>query len=118
MRGTTRSLKHLRRTGFPGSHSEVGNLDVTVAIEQQILGLKVAMSDVESMAVVHGRYNLLKIMESFVYGKSSARYKVIEEFASFDILDDKVSSGIMSSRHLEQYWALTSRYSSHTHHTG
>ena len=62
MRTSTARLEHpLSR--FPSSHSKVGDLDVLVTVQQQVLRLEIAVADVESVAVVHGVDDLLEIVK-------------------------------------------------------
>lgn len=41
-------------------------LDVHVAVQQQILGLKVPVHDVMAVAVLHGRQNLPELLPCFI----------------------------------------------------
>lgn len=48
---TAASLKHLV-VSLERGHAKVGNLDVALAIKQQVFGLQIPMADIEAMAVV------------------------------------------------------------------
>jgi hypothetical protein len=50
MRTTATCLEHLLST-FEGSHSKVGYLYITLAIEEQVLWLKVSVADVELVTI-------------------------------------------------------------------
>jgi len=51
VRGTARRFEHFVRT-LESGHSEVGNLDIAFAVKKQILGLKIAVTNVEAVTVI------------------------------------------------------------------
>lgn len=52
-------------TALPSGHTEVGDLDILVAIQEKVLWLEVTVSDVETMTVVDGVDDLLEVVDSF-----------------------------------------------------
>lgn len=87
---TTARLQHTLAR-LPGGHAEIGDLDVLVLVEQEVLRFKISMADVEAMAVVDGVDDLLEVMERFRDGQTSSLYEVVEKLAPRDVLHDQVS---------------------------
>jgi hypothetical protein len=58
---TTTRLEH-SLTSLPSCHTEIGDFDILVLVEQQVLWLQISMTDVESVAVVDGVDDLLEIV--------------------------------------------------------
>jgi hypothetical protein len=79
-------------TGLESSHTEIGDLDVLLSIEEQILRLEIAVADVEAVTVVHASYDLLKVSRCLVGWQSALRHQVIEQFSTLDKLEHKVAS--------------------------
>ena len=78
---------------FKGGHAKVGNLDVLLRVEQEVLGLEVAVADVEAVTVVDARNDLLEVVARFVGVEALSPDEVVEEFAAFDIFHDEVPAG-------------------------
>jgi hypothetical protein len=66
MRRTTTRFEHTLAS-LPSGHTEIGDLDVLVLVEQHVFGLQVSVADVESVAVVDGVNDLLEVMQSLGY---------------------------------------------------
>lgn len=90
MRTSTARLEQLL-SSLPGSHSEIGDLDVLVRVEEKVLGLEISMADVESMAVVDSFDDLLEVVESLLRRESTSRDEVVEEFSSGNVFHDEVA---------------------------
>jgi hypothetical protein len=73
------------------SHSEVSKLDIVVSIEKDVLGLQIAMADIESVAIPEGGDYLAEQSNSFFFGERSVVGNVVEQFTSLNVLEDKVS---------------------------
>lgn len=89
MRTSATRLEQLT-SSFERGHSEIGNLDVLLLVEEEILRFQISMTDVETVAVVDSGNDLLEIMESFVGVQLATFDEVVEEFPSFDVLHDEV----------------------------
>ena len=92
VRGATRGAEHVVLP-LPDGHAEVSHLDVAVAVEEKVLRLKVAVGDVETVAVVDGGDDLLKVAEGFGGGQAALLTEVLEELPAFDVLEDEVKFG-------------------------
>lgn len=109
---------------LPRGHAKIGDLDVFVAVQQQILGFEVAVANVEAMAVVDGVDDLLEIVQSFRYGQAAAFDEIVKQLAAGNILHDEVPvRGSVSDcggacGQLEVRSARTARSMSPKHHTG
>ena len=57
---------------------------------KEILGLEVAVCNVELVAVVHSGDELLKVSQRLRRGESAAAAEVVEEFTPFDVFHDEV----------------------------
>lgn len=89
MRTSTARLKEQRSASkFQSSHTKISNLDALVLIEEKVLGLEVAVANVELVAVVDTRDNLTKVSERFGDIKTTFGDKMVEEFASFDVFEE------------------------------
>lgn len=92
VRRSTARLQQLS-TALEGGHSKVGDLDVLLAVEEEVLGFEIAMANVEAMTVVHSRDDLLEVVQRLVGVKTTARDEVVEQLAAFDVLHDEVAVG-------------------------
>lgn len=72
--------------GLEGRHAKVGNLDVSLGIEQQVLRLEISMTNVEAVAVVHPSYDLLEVPRRLIRRESTLRHQVVKQLAAFDVL--------------------------------
>ncbi|KAI3480495.1 hypothetical protein L1887_57341 [Cichorium endivia] len=81
--------------GHDVGEAKVADLDVEVLVEQQILGLEVAVDDLVTVAVLHGADDLLEEAPCLWLGHAAAVDNVLEEFAAgvFDDHDDVVGRG-------------------------
>ena len=70
---------------LPSGHAKVGHLDVLVPVQQEVLGLQVAVADVEAVAVVYTSNDLLKVPAGLVWVQSALRDEIVKELAAFDI---------------------------------
>lgn len=64
MRTTATRLQHLL-TSFPSRHSEIGDFDILLLVQQQVFRFQVSVADVETMAVVYRVNDLLEVVQSF-----------------------------------------------------
>ena len=71
MRRPAAGLEHGSH-GLEGSHAEVGHLDVVLVVEQQVLGLEVAVADGVAVAKVQGGDDLWPVV-GFV--RSSVKFE-------------------------------------------
>ena len=92
VRAATCGEKHVV-SPLPDRHAEVCDLNVFVAVEEEVLGLQVAVRDVEAMAVVDSRDDLLEVAEGFLGGEAALAAQVVEELAALDIFKDEVQLG-------------------------
>lgn len=58
---TTTRLEH-SLTSLPSCHTEIGDLDVFILVEQQVLWLQISMTNVEPVTVVDSVDDLLEVM--------------------------------------------------------
>ena len=84
-------LQHIA-LALPRGHTEIGDLDVLVRVEEKILWLKVPVSDVETMTVIDAGDNLLKIPAGLVRMQPTLRDEIVEELTPFDILQNQKST--------------------------
>lgn len=85
-------------TSAPGTESlargeaiaepEIGNFDVHLGVEEQILGLEIAMRDSFGVTVLHGRQNLGESRACPRLAHPPVTSYVIENFASVRVLAD------------------------------
>ena len=68
--------------------AEVGDLQVSVSIEQQVLGLQVAVNDGAGVEVVERRHNLGGIKEWGGRRETTSRAKVAEQFTAAHELEE------------------------------
>ena len=111
VRTTTARLQQLA-SSFEGSHTEICDLDVSLSVEEQILRLEIAMTDVVAVAVVDSGDDLLEVVERFVGVESSSRNKIIEQLSSFDVFHDEISAPRVSNRRRLDAVRLTARFQS------
>lgn len=97
MRAATAGAEE-RVAAFPSSHTKVGDLDVLVAVEEQVFRLEVTVSDVETMAVIDGVDNLLEVVDGLGNGETTAGNEVVEQFAALKVLHDEVPEQLVSLR--------------------
>lgn len=94
MRATTGSPKHTITVALlPGGHTKVSDLDVLVAVEQQVFWLEISVGNIEVMAVVNSSDDLLKVNQSFRSRKSSVFANIVEELPAFYVLQNQVKLG-------------------------
>ena len=68
--------------------AEVGDDNVTIAVQQQVLQLQITVDNLLGMQVGHAGYELRKELGSILLAKVSMSENVIEEFASGCIFND------------------------------
>lgn len=100
MRTTAAGFKELA-TSFESSHAEVRDFDVLFTVKQQIFGFEISVTNVEPMAVIDSRYDLLKVVQRFIGMQSTTLNEVVKQLASLDIFHDKVSARA-SHQHLHE----------------
>jgi hypothetical protein len=90
MRAAARSLQHAL-VCLPCRHTKVCDLDILVLVEQQVLGLQIAVADIESVAIIDGEDDLLKVVQGLAWWQAASPYKVVEQLATRNVLDDEVA---------------------------
>lgn len=90
MRTSTTSFQQLT-SSFEGSHTEVGDLDVLLFVEEEVLGFEISVTNVESVAVIYSRDDLLKVVKGFVGVQLAALDEVVEKLSAFDVFHDEVT---------------------------
>ena len=61
-----------------GCHAKVGNLDLAICLEQDVLGLQVSMADVEAVAILEGAHHLAIIEDGFLFAKFAVPVDEVE----------------------------------------
>lgn len=72
-------------------HTKVGNLDLEIGRDENILRFEVAVADVERVTVGNGTNDLPKEVERDVLGQPSLAIDKCEEVALVDILEDQIT---------------------------
>lgn len=85
-----------------GSHTEVYDLDIPIAIHQDIFWLEVSMANVEAVAVGETRDHLTKYADSFRFRKTAIFGYMVKQLATFDEFQDKVPSSSGQSIHCDR----------------
>lgn len=93
VRASARSLEHALII-LPRGHAKVCHLDVLISVEKQVFWFQITMANVEAMAVVDSKDNLLEIVQCLGWWKSSSTDQVVEELASSNILNNEVSKAV------------------------
>ena len=70
-----------------GGEAEIGDLDVAVLVEKQVLRLDITMTDVVAVHVADSLDELAEKLARFIFLETSIFEDVIEEFAVRDVLD-------------------------------
>nr|KAF6319673.1 hypothetical protein mMyoMyo1_008412 [Myotis myotis] len=70
--------------------AEVGQLDVEVLVEEQVLALEVPVDDVQVVAVLDGQGELVELLASIVFAQGSPAFDEVEEVALDPELHDDV----------------------------
>lgn len=74
------------------AEAKIGNLDVHVAVEEQILGLEIAMNDALLVQVLYGRDDLSELGASLLLLHAAVRDQVVEDLAARRVLHHQVES--------------------------
>ena len=83
-------LEHLLRR-LQGGHAKVGDLDhLARAVEQQVLGLQVAVADAEPVAIVHAKDHLAEVVACLVRTEAPPGDEVVKQLAAGDVLHHQV----------------------------
>lgn len=77
MRTPATRLQHLL-PGLPRRHPKIRHLDILILVQQQVFRLQVAMTNVEAMTIVDGVNDLLKVVQGFGFGETTALDEVVE----------------------------------------
>ena len=76
--GTTAARLEELAAALERGHAKVGDLDVALAVEEQVLGLEVTVADVEAVAVVDSRDDLLEVVQGLVRAELALPHEVVE----------------------------------------
>ena len=74
-----------------GCHTEIDNLDIAIAVQENVLRFEVAMADIETMAVRQSSDHLAKNTYRLWFWKTTVGCYVFEKLSAFNVLKDKVS---------------------------
>lgn len=94
----------------PVSHevaeTEIGNFDIEIGIQQEVLRLEIAMNDFLKMAIFDTGYNLMEEIPRFVGGKAAFGNNVVEEFSPGHIFVDEeyIGGGIDDFVEADNVW--------------
>ena len=88
----------IRRARVERREAEVGDLEVSVAVEQQVLGLEVAVADALVVAVLDAADELLEVEARGRLVEAALCNDLVEEFAASDELEHDEDLGEGSSR--------------------
>lgn len=61
-----------------GCHAKVGNLDLAICLEQDVLGLQVAMADVEAVTILESAHHLPIIEYRFLFAEAAVPVDEVE----------------------------------------
>lgn len=100
VRTTTRRFEQLV-TALPSRHPEVGDLDILVSRQHDILGLEVSMTDGEMVAIIETADDLLKVLGGLVGFEASGRDEEFKELSALNVFEDEVAVGAFS--HFDQF---------------
>lgn len=82
----------LLANGLQCSHAKIDKLDRHgISVQQNVLGLEVAMVDIDTMAVNQGRDYLAEDMDGMDLNQSMLLVDIAEQLAAFDKLHDEVT---------------------------
>lgn len=77
MRTTATGLEELP-TALESGHSKIRDFDVLLRVEEEVLRLEISVADVEAVAVIDTRDDLLEVVQRFVGVKFASRDEVVE----------------------------------------
>jgi hypothetical protein len=87
-----------------------------VPIEKDVFGLQVAMTDVETVTISEGGDDLAEQPNSFFFGERSVVGNVVEQFTSFNVLENEVTTPGQLIGHSKLGGGRTVLLGSPTHH--
>jgi hypothetical protein len=109
VRTTAGGAQRVVRTLLQRRHAEVGNLDLACAIQQDVLGLEVSMTDIVRVAVAYGAHDLPEQKDGVFLRYRTTGVDEVEEIAFFDVFEQQIT-GIQVS---EKKTSLTKQVDSH-----
>lgn len=80
------------------SEAEVGQADVSFAVQQDVLRLKVAVDDFFGVKVLYGAYNLRGIEEAGAVAEAPPAAQVAEELAAWHVVHQHVEEALVVVR--------------------
>lgn len=83
------------------SEAKVGDLHVSLAVDQQVLGLQVAVDDILLVHVADGQQDLADVEHGHVVAKTAVLAQPVEELAARAELEDHVDEGVVLEGSLE-----------------
>ena len=89
MGGSTAGFQH--SISLQSSHTKVGNLDVAVLVQQQILGLEISVTNVESVAVVDSIDDLQKVRGGLVFLQTALFDQIVKQLAALNVFQNEIS---------------------------
>lgn len=72
-------------------HAKVGNLDLAVRFQQDILRLQIAMANVERVAVFKCAHDLAEVEYGFLFIEGAVPVDELEQISLFDIFGDQIT---------------------------
>lgn len=90
MRTAARSVQWLV-IGLKSSHAEISDLDVQIAIHENVFRLEISVADVEPMAIRQSSEDLSQYADSLLFWKITIPSHMIKKLATLNVLQDEVS---------------------------
>jgi hypothetical protein len=87
----TRCLQHLVAS-LPRRHPEIGDLDILLGGQHDILGFEIPVADPKAVTVVQTSDDLLKVLGSLVGFERTGRDEVFEELSALNVFEYQVAA--------------------------
>lgn len=101
MRATTGRLESVVWALVECCHSKVGDFDVQIFVQQNVLRLQVSMADIEGVAIANGAENLPEVLHCFLLFQPSLFRDLRKKFAIVHKLENQVSVIIRPAVNIE-----------------
>lgn len=99
----------MRGSLVKGRHAKISNLDLEICRDEDILGLQIAMADVEGMAICDGTDDLSEEVDGDLLTKSTLGIDECEQVSLVNVLKNEVSERCQSVSVLLENKQLTLR---------